>query len=166
MQLFRVFWSGFRLEFFSPDLCLAFFRSGKASQHIYYSVLIIFLPNCYIGRVSLCLFHKLESFFCPSLYWQCGDYQQAFQSGHLSQTHTTMDILLTPRAEGQFIPLMTFASFSYVCLSFLRLRWPDETSSCVILALTTVVTIVFFQLGTYYILLSHWHWPLRCAWQG
>ena len=95
-----------------------------------------------------------------------GDYQQAFQSGHLSQTHTTMDILLTPRAEGRFIPLMTFASFSYVCLSFLRLRRPDQTSSCVNLALTTVVTIVFFLLGTYYILLSYWHWPLRCAWQG
>ena len=131
MQLFRVFWSGFRLELFSPDLCLAFFRSGKASQHIYYSVLIIFLPNCYIGRVSLCLFHKLESFFCPSLYWQCGDYQQAFQSGHLSQTHTTMDVLLIRLGQrDNSSPLMTF-SFSYVCLSFLRLRWPDdETSSC------------------------------------
>ena len=76
---------------------------------------------------------------------------------HLSQTHTTMDILLMPRAEaswdnraeGQFTPLMTFTSFSYVCLSFLRLRWPDETSSHVLLALTAVVTIVFFLLGIY-----------------
>ena len=56
----------------------------------------ILWPNCYIGRVSslTCLFHKLESFCCPSLHWQCGDYQQAFQSRHLSQTHTTMDVLL------------------------------------------------------------------------
>ena len=114
-----------------------------------------------------CLLHKLEWFYCPSLHWHCGNYQQAFQSGHLSsQTHTTMDILLMPRTEGQFITLMTFTSFCYVCLSFLRLRWPDETSSHVLLALTTVVTIVFFLLGTYYILLSHWHWPRRCVWQA
>ena len=44
---------------------------------------------------------------------------------------------------------MTFTSFSYVCFSFLRLRWPDETSSCVLLALITVVTIVFFLLARY-----------------
>ena len=126
----------------------------------------IYCSQVSCGQISPCLFHKSESFCCPYMHWQCGDYQQAFQSGHLNQTHTTMNILLTPRAEGQFIPLMTFTSFSYVCLSFLRLRWPDETSSHVLLVLTTVATIVFFLLGTYYILLSHWHWPLRCVWQG
>ena len=54
----------------------------------------ILCPNCYIGRGLPCLFHKLESFCCPSLHWQYGDYQQAFQFGHLNQTYTTMDVLL------------------------------------------------------------------------
>ena len=156
MQLFRVFWSGFRLEFFSPDLCLAFFRSGKASQHIYYSVLIIFLPNCYIGRVSLCLFHKLESFFSPSLYWQCGDYQQPFQSGHLSQTHTTMDVLVIRLGQRD----NSFSTWHLVSLMYVSVFWnlddqmrlphvtcPFDPDYC--------FTIVFFLLGTYYILLYH-----------
>ena len=142
----EIFWSGFRLELFSLDLCVAFFSfkvhiyifsSGKAFQHIYYGVDDKYLVVKLLPR------QKLESFCCPSLHWQCRDYQQAFQSGHLSQTGTTMGILFTARAEGQFIPLITFTSFSYVYLSFLRLRWRDETSSHVLLVLTTVFTIVF-----------------------
>ena len=70
-------------------------------------------------------------------------------------------------AEGQLIPLMTFTSFScklmYV-LVFWRLRWPDETSSCVLFGpdLTTLLLHCIFPTRyPYYILLSHWHWPLR-----
>ena len=62
-----------------------------------------------------CLFHKLESFCCPSLHWQCGDYQQAFQSGHLSQTHTTMDVLLIPLGQrGNSSPWWHLVSLMYV----------------------------------------------------
>ena len=126
----------------------------------------IYCSQVSCGQISPCLFHKSESFCCPYMHWQCGDYQQAFQSGHLNQTHTTMNILLTPRAEGQFIPLMTFTSFSYVCLSFLRLRWPDETSSRILFSPDYCCHYCIFPTGICYILLSHWHCPLRCVWQG
>ena len=71
---------------------------------------------------------------------------------------------------------MTFTSFSlmyvYLTLSFLRLRWMtrwDFLMCCVSFwAWLTVVTIIVFfllqyYLGTYYIILSRWHWPLRCV---
>ena len=73
------------------------------------------MPNCYLGRIVPCSFHKLESFCCPSLHWQCGDYQQAFQSGHLSQTHTTMDVLLIPLGQrGNSSPWWHLVSLMYV----------------------------------------------------
>ena len=93
---------------FIKYLAIYIFRSGKAFQRIYYSVDEKYLVAKLLQRqgFSPVLFHKLESFCCPYLHWKCGDYQQAFQSGHLSQSHTTIDVLLirTPRADGQFIP--------------------------------------------------------------
>ena len=163
----RSFWSGFKLELFSPGLCVAFFsfkvpiyifRSGKAFQCIYDGVddkylVAKLLPSQGLSPVYSTNWSHFAALLCidnVGIIWT-----RLSICGHLSQTHTTMDIILTLRAEGQFIPLMTFTSFSYVCLSFLRLRWTDEISSRVLLALTTVITIVLFLLGTYYILLSH-----------
>ena len=182
----EIFWSGFRLEHFSPGFCVAFFTFKVATylnfqvwesfptfHKFSFTVFItvqmtsILWPNCYLGRVSPLFVPQIGVILLPFFaltMWGLSTSLSIWSSK--SDPHHTVDIILTPRAEGQFIPLITFTIFSYVCLSFLRLRWPDETSSHVLLVLTTVATIVFFLLGTYYILLSHWHWPLRCVWQG
>ena len=64
--------------------------------------------------------HSIHPLHCyPSFHWQYREYQQAFQSGHISQTHH-LAIL------AQFILLWWLTMFichSYVCLTFLTLRW-------------------------------------------
>ena len=63
---------------------------------------------------------------------------------------------------GTIHPLMMFTSFSYICLSFLRLddqmRLPFGPDYC--------RHYCIFLPGTYQISyppLIHWHWPLRCV---
>ena len=146
----EIFWSGFRLEHFSPGFCVAFFTFKVATylnfqvwesfptfHKFSFTVFItvqmtsILWPNCYLGRVSPLFVPQIGVILLPFFaltMWGLSTSLSIWSSK--SDPHHHGCPSYTPRAEGQFIPLMTF-SFSYVCLSFLRLRWPDdETSSC------------------------------------
>ena len=89
----------------------------------------ILWPNCYIGRVSPLFIPQIGVILLPFFaltMWGLSTSLSIWSSK--SDPHHHGCPCYTPRAEGQFILHMTF-SFSYVCLSFLKLRWPDETSS-------------------------------------
>ena len=147
----EIFWTGFRLENFSPGVCVVACFTFKVATYLNFEVcesfstfnkfsFTVFItlqmtsilwPNCYLGRVSPLFVPQIGVILLPFFaltMWGLSTSLSIWSSK--SDPHHHGCPSYTPRAEGQFIPLMTF-SFSYVCLSFLRLRWPDdETSSC------------------------------------
>ena len=124
----------------------------------------ILWPNCYLGRVSPLFIPQIGAILVPFFaltMWGLSTNLSIWSSK--SDPHHQGCPSYMPGAEWQFIPLMTF-SFSYVWLSFVRLRWPDETYSRHMSFWPWLLLSLLYSSWTYYILLYHYHWPLRCVW--
>ena len=109
----------------------------------------ILWPNCYLGRVSPLFIPQIGVILLPFFalaMWGLSTSLSIWSSKSDPHHHGYPSYA---KGRGTIYPLVAFTSFSYVCLSFLRLRWPDETFLRVLLALTIVITIVFFLLSRY-----------------